>query len=84
MARLNEKQRIAASRVTNACRDAESVPSLLADVSNILRSAVGAEAFCSSQLEPTTGLLMDAVADGWPNEAKPLLIENVLLPNARR
>ncbi len=79
MGRLNAQQRIAFSRVQYACGEAQSVVGLLKKISQVLRSAVQADAFCSSQLDPATGLLIDAVSDGWPDEAKPMLLKNVLL-----
>jgi DNA-binding CsgD family transcriptional regulator len=79
MARLDPKQRIAFSRLLGVCAKADDVTVLLTKVSQLLRAAIGASAYCTSQLDPTTGLLLDAVADNWPDEAKPLLLDKVLL-----
>jgi DNA-binding CsgD family transcriptional regulator len=52
---------------------------LLERVSREVQRVIRADAFCTSGLDPGTALLTEAVKDGWPEEAKPLLIERVLL-----
>lgn len=79
MARFTAQEAVAFKTVRAVCYEELPAMALLARVTERLQYVIGADAFCSHQLDLATGLPTDAVMHGWPEEAKQLLIEHVLL-----
>lgn len=79
MGRLGTAERRAFDGVTALCSKELPVLELLDRSSAELARRLPADAYCSSQLDPATGLLLNSVSEGWPDAAKPMLIEHVFL-----
>lgn len=79
MARFTTAEGVEFRAIRAACYDGLSSERLFACVNSRLRSMIGLDAYCSNQIDPETFLLTRAVAEGWPYEAKRLLIERVFL-----
>jgi len=79
MARFTTQEAIAFQSVKALCYQELPALDLLDRVTARLQRVIGADAFCSHQLDLATALPTAAVMHGWPEEAKQLLIENVFL-----
>ena len=79
MARFNSTEGTAFRSIRAICHQEIGAEQLLAAVGRKLQRLTGSDAFCSCQIDPATTLLTSAVYEGWPDEAKPMLIEHVLL-----
>ena len=77
MARFNTTEDIAFRSIRAACYQELDVAQLLMVVGQKLQHFIGSDSFCSSQIDPATTSLTYSVSEGWPNEAKSMLIEHV-------
>ncbi len=79
MARFNTTEGIAFRSIRATCYQELDVAQLLMVVGQKLQRLTGSDSFCSCQIDPAITLHTSAVSEGWPDEAKPMLIEHVLL-----
>ena len=79
MARFNTTEGSAFRSIRAICHQELDVEQLLTAVGEKLQRLTGSDAFCSCQIDPSITLLTSAVSEGWPDEAKPMLIEHVVL-----
>jgi DNA-binding CsgD family transcriptional regulator len=79
MARFTAQEAVAFQTLRAMCYQDLPAMALLERVTERLKQVVGAAAFCSHELDLATGLPTSAVMHGWPEEAKSLLVEHVLL-----
>lgn len=79
MARFTAQEAAAFHDLRAMCYEELPTMVLLERVTERLQHVIGADAFCSHQLDLATGFPIAAVMHGWPEHAKQLLVEHVLL-----